>query len=69
VIAGIGVRKMLPDIPQRCGAQERVCQRMEDNVGIRIALKALRKRNFHSAKDKLPSLGESMDVVTETDAG
>src|SRR5262249_20951105 len=45
---GVGVGKMLSDVPQRCRPQERVGDRMAEHVGIRMPYQPFHKRNLHS---------------------
>ena len=58
---------MLTDVAERGGAEERVGDRVQDDVGIAVAGEATRVRDRDAAKHQRPFARKSMDV--EADAG
>ena len=61
-------REMIADVAGAERAQNRVGQRVEGDVGIAVAGKALVVRDMDAAEPELPAGGESMDVEAEADA-
>ena len=59
---------MVADVAGAERAEDRIGQRMEDDVGIAMAGKALVVRDADAAEPELPSGSEGMDVEAEADA-
>src|SRR6185369_9632695 len=63
----IGRRKMVADVAGAQRAEDRVGQRVKDDVGVAMAGKALVMRDLDAAEPQFPARGEGMDVETEAD--
>ena len=55
-------RKMLPDVTEACGTEQRVRNGVEDHVGIAMAGKAAVVRQFNAADPDRPFTRKGMDV-------
>ena len=61
-------REMVADVAGAERAQDRVGQRVEDDVGVAVAGKALVVRDMDAAEPELAAGGEGVDVEAEADA-
>jgi hypothetical protein len=59
---------VLADVPHRRGTQQGVGYRVEQGVGIAVALQGLMMRNPASAELEMVALGESVGIMTDPDA-
>jgi len=66
-VLGIGFGKMSAQIPQRRGAQQGVAHRMQQRIGVRVALQAPGMGNAFAAQDQRPPRHQPMNVVTRSD--
>ena len=53
LVARVAVREMLADVAERGRAEQRVADRVDQNVCIRMALEPLLVRDLHAANDEL----------------
>ena len=67
-VGGIRVRELPADVTQTRGAQDRVADGMDQDIGIRMALKPLFVRDFHPAQNQPSSGRKTVAVVAETDS-
>ena len=58
----IGWREMLADIAVANGAEQRVCQRMQADIGIRMALEPVRVRDLYAAEPNARSLSKAVHI-------
>ena len=59
--------EMAPDVAGANGAEERIGQGMESGVGVGMAGKPARARDFDAGEDESPALDERVDVTTLSD--
>ena len=63
LVRGICIREMFPDVPQRRCSQQRIHDRMEQDIRIRMSQKTLFIRYFHAATSwAFPSEGRHLPV-------
>ena len=67
-IARIGIRKMSADVALADRAQKRVHDRMEQNIGVRMAGQTGVMRNFDSAEDEFPATAKPVHVEAVADS-
>lgn len=60
----IRIREMMPDISFAEGAEEGVCDRVTDNVGVGVAIQSAIVRNLNASKDQLASSRQPVRIVT-----
>jgi hypothetical protein len=58
----------LPDVALPRGAENRVGQRVEKRVSVRMALETVRMGNLHPAQEKRTVGNEPVNVKSETDS-
>ena len=70
-ISRIAVRKMLSDISEAGGAEQRITNGMAKDVGIRMALQSFFKWEFHAAEDQFTPGCQAMvvDALSDADCG
>src|SRR6185503_5975961 len=61
-VAGIRMGIVPADVAQRRRAEQRIADRVQQDVGVRMPEQALAVRNDHPADHELPSLGERMHI-------
>lgn len=59
---------MFPDVPQRRCSQQRIHDRMEQDIRIRMSQKSLFIRYFHAADDEVSSLHQTVYVISHSDS-
>ena len=64
----IGVGKMAADVAEAGGAENRVGQRVADDVGVGVAERAALGRDGHTAQHQRPAGDEAMKIVAGTGA-
>ncbi len=64
---GIGVRKMLADIPGPGRAEDRVHERVAHHVAIRMTVGPPVERHHHASEHQRASLDQPMQVVSGAD--
>ncbi len=64
----IGIRKVTPDIAQASGPKQRVGNRVQQDVRIRMPQQAMRVGNRHAADDQRAALDQRMHVKALADA-
>ena len=60
------IGEMIPDVAHIRRAQQRIAQRMDQHVGIRMAQQAQRMLNLDTSEPQLASLDQTMHVVAES---
>ena len=68
LVRGICIREMFPDVPQRRCSQQRIHDRMEQDIRIRMSQKSLFIRYFHAADDEVSSLHQTVYVISHSDS-
>jgi len=66
--SGVGVGKMLADITQAKGPEQRIGDRVNDDVAVGVGDGADALRDDDAAEDELPACLQAVDVVAVTDA-
>ena len=66
-IAWVGIRKMMAYVAKRGSTQAGVADRMDQHVGIGVAVQDLGMRNFDSAKTQVTPRFQRVDVVVMSD--
>src|SRR5439155_17523217 len=61
----VRVWKMLTDVARADCAEQRVRDRMRQNIRVRVAFQTARVRDLDTAEHQSSSLRETMDVVTD----
>jgi hypothetical protein len=64
----VGVGKVAANVAQARAAEQRIGDRMEQGIGIRMAQQPFVRRDVHAAKDERAALDQGMDVPTLADA-
>src|SRR4051812_193437 len=59
---GIIIRKMHTDVSKSCRSEQRVRERMQQDVCVRVALQAAGARNFNSAQHEAAIMTETMRI-------
>ena len=62
----ISVRKMLADVAQARGAQQRIAQGMQDHVPVRVRAHAVRVRDAHAPEHDEVTGPKGVDVEPRT---
>ena len=57
--------KKMADVRLAQRAEHRVADRVHQHVRVRMAVQALRVRNFHAAQDELAARDQLMNVITD----
>src|SRR4051812_40325218 len=60
---------MMADVAFADRAEDRVGDGVRENVGVRVAVKAVRMRNLHAAENERAAFRETMDVVADAGEG
>ena len=68
LVCWICIREMFPDVPQRRCSQQRIHDRMEQDIRIRMSQKSLFIRYFHAADDEVSSLHQTVYVISHSDS-
>ena len=68
LVRGICIREMFPDVPQRRCSQQRIHDRMKQDIRIRMSQKSLFIRYFHAADDEVSSLHQTVYVISHSDS-
>ena len=68
LIGGVFIRKMLPDVPERGGAEQGVHQRMREHVGVGVPEQALLPGDVDPAEDQPAALDQPVHVIPIPDS-
>ncbi len=68
LVACVAVRKVLADVAEGRGAQERIADRMQEDIRVAMAQEALLVRDLDAADDELAPRDELVDVESLADA-
>ena len=63
-----GVREMKTDIPHGCRSEQRVHDRMEQNVSVGMSEQPLLIGNIYTSYDKLSPLNKSVNIISASDS-
>ena len=64
----VSVGEIVPDVPQASRSQNRVGNRVQEDIRIRMPIRTNLRRNAHPTQDTRTASHQGMDVVTESDA-
>ena len=67
-VLGLGVGEHLADVAKAGGAEDRVGERMADDVGVAVADAAHRRGDQHAAEDDAVTGREAVRIVADADA-
>jgi hypothetical protein len=67
--AFFSIGEMPADVSQTRGPQQRITDRMKKNICIGMSEQSPLGRDLHASENKLPPVGESMNVISQTDPG
>ena len=67
-VGRIGIRKMLADVSQRGGAQQRIANGMRKNIGIRVPFQPSLEGYLHSAENQFAPFNQAMIIDPLSDA-
>ena len=68
LVRRIRIRKMLADITQSRGPQQRITSGVQQHIRIRVSQKPFVKGNRDPTQNKLAARNQPMDIVTQTNA-
>src|SRR5689334_3899135 len=66
-IFGLAGREKASDVTESCGAQQRIDDRVRQDVRIRVPVKPGGVGNQHATKNQSPARNERVDVVSDSD--
>src|SRR5512142_1472630 len=66
--ARLRIGKVLADIAEGAGPQQRIGQRMREDVGVGMTHEPLEKGDLHPAEDQLPVDDKAVHVVADAEA-
>ena len=66
-VGRVAVREVQPDVPERRRAEQRVRDRVQQDVGVGVPEQPLFIWNVHAADDEPAPLREPVDVVSGSD--
>lgn len=64
----VRVREVFPDIPQGQASQQRIHDGMGQNIGVGMAQKSHRMRDFHTSEDQFPALSPTVYIISYSDS-
>jgi hypothetical protein len=56
---------MLADVARGNRTEQRIRDRVQQNIRVRVSFQPVRVRNLHAAKNQLSSFGKTMHVVAD----
>ena len=64
----VGIRKKMSDVPLAQRTEHGIGNRVQERIGVRMAVETFAVRNFNAAQNEFSALDKPMDVVADADA-